>query len=78
MRRRHRRRHQGAGGELGVVNEMALERSHSLLAVVNAAAHIHIKPPRFTKQRFVAGGAAAVAVAGTVVLRIRLRLHSDP
>jgi hypothetical protein len=49
---------------------------HSLDAVVNAIAHIHIKPPSLTKQGFVAGGAAAVAVAGRVVLRIRLRFHN--
>ena len=48
----------------------------SLDAVVNAVAHIHVKPPRLTKQGFVAGGAAAVAVAGGVVLRIRLRFHN--
>ena len=29
--------------------------------MVNAIAHNHIKPPRLTKQGFVAGGAAAVA-----------------
>jgi len=40
--------------------------------VVNAIAHIHIKPPRLTKQRFVAGGAAAVTVAGGLLLGIRL------
>ena len=28
---------------------------------MNAIAHNHIKPPRLTKQGFVAGGAAAVA-----------------
>jgi hypothetical protein len=33
-------------------------------AVVNAIAHIDIKPPWLTKQGFVAGGTAAVAVAG--------------
>ena len=44
--------------------------------MVDAIAHIHIKPPRLTKQGFVAGGAAAVAVAGGVVLRIRLRFHN--
>jgi len=43
--------------------------------VVNAVAHIDIKTPRLTKQRFVAGSAAAVAVAGGVVLGIRLRFH---
>jgi len=43
--------------------------------VVNAIAHIHIKPPRLTKQGFVAGGAAAVAVAGGLLLGIRLRFH---
>jgi len=42
---------------------------------VNAIAHIHVKPPRLTKQGFVAGGAAAVAVAGGVVLGIRLGFH---
>ena len=36
--------------------------------MVNAIAHIHIKPPSLTKQGFVAGGAAAIAVAGGVVL----------
>jgi len=36
-----------------------------------------IKPPRLTKEHFVAGGAAAVAVAGGVVLGIRLRFHDD-
>ncbi len=48
----------------------------SLHAVVNAIAHIHIEKPRLTKQRFVAGSAAAVAVAGGFVLRIRLRFHN--
>jgi len=48
----------------------------SLHAVVNAIAHIHIKPPRLTKQRFVAGGAATVAVAGGFLLGIRLRFHN--
>ena len=44
--------------------------------MVNAIAHIDIKPPRLTKQRFVAGGAAAVAVAGGLLLGIRLRFHN--
>ena len=44
--------------------------------MVNAIAHIHVKPPRLTKERFVAGGAAAIAVTGGVVLRIRLRFHN--
>jgi hypothetical protein len=43
--------------------------------VVNAIAHIHIEAPRLTKERFVAGGAAAVAVAGGLLLGIRLRFH---
>jgi len=42
---------------------------------VNAVAHINVKTPRLTKQRFVAGGAAAVAVAGGLLLGIRLRFH---
>ena len=44
--------------------------------MVNAIAHIHVKPPRLTKERFVAGATAAVAVTGGVVLRIRLRFHN--
>ena len=43
--------------------------------MVNAVAHIDVKPPRLTKQRFVAGAAAAVAVAGGLLLGIRLRFH---
>jgi len=43
--------------------------------VVNAIAHIDVKPPRRTKQRFVAGGAAAVTVAGGLLLGIHLRFH---
>jgi len=43
--------------------------------VVNAIAHIHIETPRLTKQGFVAGGAAAVAVAGGLLLGICLRFH---
>ena len=45
-------------------------------AVVNAVAHIDIKAPRLTKERFIAGGAAAVPVAGGVILGIRLRFHN--
>ena len=48
---------------------------HHIHAVVDAIAHIHIKTPRLTKERFVAGGAAAIAVAGGVVLGIRLGFH---
>jgi len=47
----------------------------SLHAVVNAVAHIDVKATRLTKQRFVTGGAAAVAVAGGLLLGIRLRFH---
>ena len=39
-------------------------------------AHIHIEAPWLTKERFVAGGAAAIAMAGGVVLGIRLRFHN--
>ena len=49
---------------------------HHFHAVVDAIAHIHIKPPRLTKKGFVARGAAAVAVAGGVALAIRLRFHN--
>ena len=48
----------------------------SLHAVMNAIAHIHVKPPRLTKERFVAGATAAVPVTGGVVLGIRLRFHN--
>ena len=50
-------------------------RLNHIHAVMNAIAHIHIETPRLPKQGFIAGGAAAVAVAGRVVLRIRLRFH---
>jgi len=43
--------------------------------VVNAIAHIHVKAPWLTKQGFVAGGAAAIPVAGGLLLGIRLRFH---
>ena len=42
---------------------------------MDAIAQIDVKPPWLTKERLVAGGAAAVAVAGGVVLGIRLRFH---
>ena len=51
---------------------------HHVHAVVNAITHIDIKPPWLTKERFVARGAAAVAVAGGVVLGIRLRFDNHP
>jgi len=52
--------------------------------VVNAIAHIHIKPPRFPKQGVVARGTAAMPVAGGYcfaeafgyALAIRLRFHN--
>ena len=44
--------------------------------MVNAIAHIHIKPPRRTKQGFVAGAAAAIPVTGGLALAIRLRFHN--
>ena len=53
-----------------------LLRHGSLDAVVNAIAHIDIKPPWLTKQRFVAGGAAPVPVAGRLALAIRLCFHN--
>jgi len=42
---------------------------------VNAIAHIDVKASRLTKQGLVAGGAAALAVAGGLLLGIRLRFH---
>ena len=59
-----------------VSSEGCLTINHSLHAVVNAIAHIHIETPWLTKERFVAGGAAAIAVAGGVVLGIRLCFHN--
>ena len=50
----------------------------SLDAVVDAIAHIPIRPSRLPKQGFVAGAAAALPVAGGVVLGIRLRFHNHP
>ena len=38
-------------------------------------AHIHIEAPWLTKERFVAGATAAVAVTGGVVLGIRHGFH---
>ncbi len=49
---------------------------HHFHAVVNAIVHIHIETPWLTKERFVAGGAAAIAVAGGVVLGIHLFFHN--
>ena len=43
--------------------------------MVNAIAHIDVKTPWLTEERFVAWGAAAEAVAGGVVLGIRLGFH---
>ena len=43
--------------------------------MVDAIAHIHIETPWLTKERFVAGGAAAVAVARRLILGIRLGFH---
>ncbi len=40
--------------------------------MVNAIAHIDIKPPRLPKQGFVAGAAAAMPVAGGLGLAISL------
>jgi len=42
---------------------------------MNAIAHIELKATRLTKQGFVAGGAAAIPVAGGLLLGIRLRFH---
>jgi len=44
--------------------------------VVDSIAHVHIKPPRLAKQGFVAGGAAAVALAGGLILQIPLPFHN--
>ena len=38
--------------------------------------HIHIKPPWLPEENFVAGSAAAVAVAGRFLLEIRLHFHN--
>ena len=43
--------------------------------MVDAIAHIDVKTPWLTKERLVAGGAAAVAVTGGLFLGIRLCFH---
>ena len=44
--------------------------------MVDAIAPIDIKPPRLTKQGFVARSAAAMAVASRFALAIGLRFHN--
>ena len=44
--------------------------------MVNAIAHIHIETPRLTKEGFIAGRAAAVAVTGGLALAIGLCFHN--
>ena len=44
--------------------------------MVNAIAHINVKPPKVAKQGFVARVAAVVAVAGRITLAIRLGFHN--
>ena len=47
--------------------------------MVDAVAHIDVKTPSLTKERFVTRGAAAVAVTSGVVLGIHLRFnHHTP
>jgi hypothetical protein len=50
-------------------------REHHSHAVVNAIAHIDVKTSWLTKERFVLRAPAPIAVAGGVVLGIRLRFH---
>jgi len=50
-------------------------RLNHIHAVMDAIAHIDVKASRLLKQGFVAGGAAAVAMAGGLLLGIRLRFH---
>jgi len=49
---------------------------HHFHSVMNAIADIDVKASRLLKQGFIAGGAAAVAVAGGLLLGIRLRFHN--
>ena len=49
--------------------------SHHIHAVVDAIAHIDVKPPWLTEQGFVLRGTASVTVTGGIVLGIRLRFH---
>ena len=53
-----------------------LLQTGSLHAVVNAIADIDVKAPWLPKQRFIAGGAAAIPVVGGLLLQIRLRFHN--
>ena len=43
---------------------------------MDAIAHIDVKTPWLTKERFVAGAAAAMPVAGGIGLAICLRFHN--
>jgi hypothetical protein len=45
--------------------------------VVDAVADIDIKMPRFSEEGFVLGGAAPVAVAGGLRLRVGLGFHNQ-
>jgi hypothetical protein len=68
-----------AGRTVGSTENQAqpvlLDLTGPLHAVVNAIAHIHIKPPRLTKQGVVAGAAVSMPVTGGLALAIRLRCH---
>ena len=68
-----------AGSPWGIAETPVAKRDlplhGSLHAVVDAIADIDIKTPWLTKERLVAGGAAAIAVASGVVLGISLRFH---
>ena len=55
---------------------MILNYLDHIRLVVYSIDNINVKPPRLAKQGFVAGGAAAVPVAGELGLAIRLRFHN--
>ena len=50
---------------------------HHVHAVMNVVVHIDVKPHWLTKERFIAGGAAVIALTSVVVLGIRLRFHHN-
>ena len=54
---------------------MFVVKLHYVDAVVDAIAHIHVKPPRLTKPGFVAGGAAVMLMASGLALAIGLHFH---
>ena len=58
------------------VTVVQLAAMQARMEAMREARESGIKVRRLTKERFIAGGAAAVPVAGGVVLGIRFRFHN--